>query len=397
MVIRSRHRRVVVTGVGALSAAGGNAHETFRATIDGHSAMRRIQQFDTEGFPVNIAAEIALDSDGDDDRYYEWGLMAADMAVRSARVEAWDDPRRVGVLVGTALGSLARIEAAWTSNKVEAVFGSRLAHGISRKIGSHGPSLMINSSFASGADAIGIGVQKIRNDAVDIVIAGGSEAPITPTIVAGFASLGALADADKEPGQAIRPFDRNRHGCGLGEGAAFLVLEERDAALARGANIMAEVLGYGTAMDAFHITQLPPDGNGLRRAIHLAMSEANLGPEDIDYINAHGTGTDMNDRIETAVIKQVLGKYAYSTPMSSTKAVTGHLLGAAGALEAAITVMALQAQLAPPTINWSTRDPDCDLDYVPNVAREMDLKIVMTNSMGFGGHNASLILKGNLA
>jgi 3-oxoacyl-[acyl-carrier-protein] synthase II len=250
---------------------------------------------------------------------------------------------------------------------------------------------MVNSSFASGADAIGIAVRRIRDGNLDGALAGGSEAPITPSIVAGFTSLGALSDGNDDPARAIRPFDLHRRGCGLGEGAALVLLEERELAIERGSTILAEVIGYGSTMDAFHITQLPDNGDGLRRAMQLALDDAGIEPAAVDYLNAHGTGTDMNDRIETRVIRDVFGSNANDLPVSSTKAVTGHLLGAAGALEAVITILAMGANIAPPTINCSTHDPECDLDYIPNDARQLDITTAMTNSMGFGGHNASLI------
>ena len=359
--------------------------------------MRRIRRFNTDGFPVDIAAEITGPKTMAVDAFRQWGLQASAMALQDAGSDRWLDARRVGVIVGSALADLATTERHFDPNQSSPHHKRwshvSLAHEIALKANAYGPCLMINASFASGADAIGIASQKIRSGALDIVIAGGSEAPISPTIVAGFASLGALASAADNPRGAIRPFDKHRQGCGLGEGAAFLVLEERNHAVARGASILAELIGYGASMDAFHITQLPANGDGLRQAMHLALTEARIPPSAIAYLNAHGTGTDMNDRIETAATRDVFGDHAYRLPMSSTKPVTGHLLGAAGALEAVITILAMQSRLVPPTINWVTRDPDCDLDYIPNVAREMDIPIAMTNSMGFGGHNASLILK----
>jgi len=359
--------------------------------------MRRIRRFNTDGFPVDIAAEITGPKTMAVDAFRQWGLQASAMALQDAGSDRWLDARRVGVIVGSALADLATTERHFDPNQSSPHHKRwshvSLAHEIALQANACGPCLMINASFASGADAIGIASQKIRSGALDIVIAGGSEAPISPTIVAGFASLGALASAADNPRGAIRPFDKHRQGCGLGEGAAFLVLEERNHAMARGASILAELIGYGASMDAFHITQLPANGDGLRQAMHLALTEARIPPSAIAYLNAHGTGTDMNDRIETAATRDVFGDHAYRLPMSSTKPVTGHLLGAAGALEAVITILAMQSRLVPPTINWVTRDPDCDLDYIPNVAREMDIPIAMTNSMGFGGHNASLILK----
>ena len=388
-------RRVVVTGVGAVSAAGRDARATIQSVLSGRSAMRQIRRFDTDGFPVSIAAEIPELDFAAGDPYRELGLNAASMAMQDARADVSGDDDRTGVFVGSALGSISALEREVTSCSLPALTGPwcgpSLAQEIAMDVGGRGVSLMVNSSFASGADAIGMAAQRIRDGLLDRALAGGSEAPITPSIVAGFTSLGALADNTGDPTQAIRPFDLNRRGCGLGEGAAFLMLEERDQAIGRGATILAELIGYGTTMDAFHITQLPDDGDGLTRAMLLALDDAGIGPPGVDYLNAHGTGTDMNDRIESLAIRRVFGRSADQMPVSSTKAVTGHLLGAAGALEAVITILAMRANSAPPTINWETPDPECDLDYLPNVARAMDIDIAMTNSMGFGGHNASLI------
>lgn len=390
-------RRVVVTGVGAVSAAGMDAEAMFASVIGGQSGMRRIAHFDTSDFPVGIAAEIPEATCPEVDRYREWGRVASAMAMRDARLDGWPDGARSGTIAGTALGNIAAVEREIAAGSVPSPigrwFGASLAQEISSGLGEKGTTLMVNSSFASGADAIGIAAKRIRDGSLDVAVAGGSEAPITPSIIAGFTSLGALADDADDPTGAIRPFDMNRRGCGLGEGAAFLVLEERHRAIARGATILAELIGYGAAMDAFHITQLPEDGNGLRRAMQLALEDANVRPGDVDYINAHGTGTDMNDRIESAVIREVFGAHADRIPVSSTKPITGHLLGAAGSLEAVVTILAMQANIAPPTINWSTRDPECGLDYIPNVARPVDIAIAMTNSMGFGGHSSSLIFR----
>jgi 3-oxoacyl-[acyl-carrier-protein] synthase II len=384
-------RRVVVTGVGAVTGAGATAQDVFQAVIDGRSAMRRIQRFDANAFPVGIAAEIPGYVDPGRDEYRDWGLAAASMALGESGLMPGLHTDRSGVVVGSALGNIARLERNIGTGSVIPWSAPSLAQEISWRVGANGLSLMVNSSFASGADAIGIAVRRIRDGNLDGALAGGSEAPITPSIVAGFTSLGALSDGNDDPARAIRPFDLHRRGCGLGEGAALVLLEERELAIERGSTILAEVIGYGSTMDAFHITQLPDNGDGLRRAMQLALDDAGIEPAAVDYLNAHGTGTDMNDRIETRVIRDVFGSNANDLPVSSTKAVTGHLLGAAGALEAVITILAMGANIAPPTINWSTHDPECDLDYIPNDARQLDITTAMTNSMGFGGHNASLI------
>lgn len=389
-------RRVVVTGVGALCGAGPSAADVFRAVIDGRSAMRTVRRFDARDFPVAIAAEVQLDGAPPEDPYYAWGRAAARMAV----ADAFDgkSPGRVDapVFVGSALGGIAAYEAgiaATGSPRLSSMWRTpSLAQDIAVQEGLAGPGLMLNSSFASSADAIGIATQRIRDGTATMVLAGGSEAPITPLVLAGFSSLGALADGAGDPAGAIRPFDGLRCGCGLGEGAAFLLLEDREHAIARGATIRTEVMGYGTAVDAFHITQLPEDGEGLRMAMLGALSDAEVEPDAVGYINAHGTGTDMNDRVETAVIWDVFGERARSVPVSSTKAVTGHLLGAAGAMEAVITILALESRILPPTINWTTRAPECDLDYIPNEARRTEVSFAVSNSMGFGGHSASLVL-----
>jgi 3-oxoacyl-[acyl-carrier-protein] synthase II len=266
-----------------------------------------------------------------------------------------------------------------------------LATRLARATGARAPVFTVTSAFAASADAIGIAARRIRDGALDVALAGGAEAPITPLVVAGFSAMGALSAQNDDPEMAIRPFDLDRNGCGLGEGAAFLVLEERDRAIARGTTILAELAGYGTSADAWHITQLPEDGEGLVRSMAMALDDSGIDPEGIGYINAHGTGTAMNDRVETRAIHDVFGHHAQRLGVSSTKPITGHMLGAAGAMEAVITIGALRRRMMPPTANWATRDPDCDLDYVTDGPREADLKGAMSNSMGFGGHNAALV------
>jgi 3-oxoacyl-[acyl-carrier-protein] synthase II len=388
-------RRVVVTGMGAICGAGSTANAIIDAAMDGQSAMRLITRFDVRQHTARIAAEISHPMAPGADPYLEWGVRAANEAVKVAGESAFGDSDRTGVILGTAFGSLATYDA---------MFGEQhdgpwpdLAARLAIATGARGPVLTLTSAFAASADAIGLAVRRIREGSLDVALAGGAEAPITPLIVAGFSAMGALSASNDDPEMAIRPFDLNRNGCGLGEGAALLVLEERERAVARGAKILAELAGYGTSADALHITHLPEDGEGLVRSMAMAINDAGLRPEDIGYINAHGTGTAMNDRVETGAIRQVFGSHADRLGVSSTKPITGHVLGAAGAIEAVITIGALRRGMMPPTANWATRDAECDLDYVPDRPRAADVTFAVSNSMGFGGHNAALILKADEA
>jgi 3-oxoacyl-[acyl-carrier-protein] synthase II len=361
--------------------------------------MRPISRFDARQHPARIAAEISHSLEPGADPYVAWGIHAATETVRSAGANDDAHADRIGVYLGTAFGCIANREQAWMDVLGErsvndlgpSLMGADLASHVRSMIGAAGPVLTLNSAFAASADAIGTAFHRIRAGSLDVAVAGGAEAPITPLVVAGFSAMGALSANNDDPEMAIRPFDLDRNGCGLGEGAAFLLLEERDRAIARSATILAEVAGYGTSADAWHITQLPEDGDGLVRAMSLALDDAGVDPGGIGYINAHGTGTAMNDRVETRAIHDVFGQHAQTLGVSSTKPITGHMLGAAGAMEAVITIGALQRGMMPPTANWSTRDPDCDLDYVSEGPCEADLKIAMSNSMGFGGHNAALV------
>jgi 3-oxoacyl-[acyl-carrier-protein] synthase II len=264
---------------------------------------------------------------------------------------------------------------------------------LSIRLGAKAVNYALVSACASGADSIGEAANIIRRGDAEIAVAGGTEAAITPISIAGFAAAKALTTANDDPARASKPFDARRDGFVLGEGAGILVLESEDHALARGATILGELAGYGATSDAFHITQPDENGEGATRAMRKALTDAGLVSDDIDYVNAHGTSTPMNDKLETLALKKVFGEYAYELPVSSTKSMTGHLLGAAGAVEAAVCILAMQNGIIPPTANYETPDPDCDLDYVPNVARSASLEAVMTNSLGFGGHNASLIFR----
>jgi 3-oxoacyl-[acyl-carrier-protein] synthase II len=387
-MITSR-RRVVVTGMGTVSAAGLTADAVIDRVLSGSSAMGPITRFDAAQHEVRIAAEVPMSLDDGSDPFLEWGKRAAAEAMTAAG-DASKDGERASVFVGTALASIAARE------RTGVLVHQDLASTLSATHGFRGPVLTLTSAFAASADAIGLAAGRIRSGEIDVALAGGAEAPVTPLVVAGFAAMGALSASNDCPEVAIRPFDRDRNGCGLGEGAAFLVLEERDRAIARGATILAELAGYGTSADALHITQLPEDGEGLVRAMTAALDDAGVRPEEVGYVNAHGTGTAMNDRVESWAIREVFGDHASQVGVSSTKPITGHLLGAAGAIEAVITIGALRRGLLPPTANWATRDPACDLDYIPDGSRESALSVAMSNSMGFGGHNAVLVFRKQL-
>ncbi|MGI8484363.1 MAG: beta-ketoacyl-ACP synthase II [Thermomicrobiales bacterium] len=402
--------RVVVTGTGAITAVGKDVGETWSGIRDGKTGVHTIQRFDTSQHDTHFAAEIA---DFDPtvlgrkeyrrmDRFTQFAVVASREAVAQSGLDIAAAPERVGVLLGTGLAGVETFEST-----VETLYSKgprrvspfavpmtipNMAPGmVAIDIGAKGPAFTYSSAFASAAHAIGEAAGMIRDGICDAAIAGGSEAPITRIGLAGFSAMGALSTRNDDPEHAIRPFDGTRDGCVLVEGGAVLLLEDRDHALARGATILAELVGYGTATDAFHIVQLPECGEGLVSSMRLALEDASIAPRQIGYLNAHGTATQMNDRVETTAIRQVFGNYADSLPVSSTKAATGHLLGAAGSLEAIIAIEAMREGMLPPTLNQREADPDCDLDYIPNVARAANVDYVMSNSMGFGGHNAVLI------
>ena len=407
-------RRVVVTGLGIVSPLGQNACDTWNALVEARSGTRRITLFDPAGFDSQVAGEVP---DFDPaaymdrkvarraDRATQFAFVAADEALaQSGFRPVPDDGSEVAVIVGTAIGGIttlsAEFETLYTKGPgrvspflMPMMLADMTSGQLSIRIGARGVNYCLVSACASGADSIGEAANIIRRGDAEVALAGGTEAPITPIVVAGFASSKALTTANDDPARASRPFDARRDGFVLAEGAAVLVLESEEHARARGATILAELAGYGATSDAYHITQPDERGEGAARAMQMALRQAGLQPDEIDYLNAHGTSTPMNDRLETLAIKRVFGEYAYDLPISSSKSMTGHLLGAAGAVEAAICVLALQKQIIPPTANYEVPDPDCDLDYVPNVARPARLEAVMTNSLGFGGHNSSLIFR----
>lgn len=407
-------RRVVVTGLGLVTPLGLDAPTTWEGLVAGRSGTALITQFDTEGFSSQVGAEVK-DFDPTDymdrkearraDRFVQFIFVAAEEALRQAKYEvAADHPNSIATVIGTALGGVHSVEREHdvlrergpgrVSPFLLPLMLPDMASGqLSIRLGTKGPNFAVASACSSGADAIGIATNMIRRGDAEVAIAGGTEAAISPLIVAGFAAAKALSEANDHATTASRPFDANRDGFVIGEGAGALVLETEEHALARGATPLAEVAGYGATSDAYHVTQPLDDGSGAALAMQAALEEAGAAPDDIDYLNAHGTSTALNDRLETLAVKRAFGEYAYTLPVSSTKSMTGHLLGAAGAVEAAIAILALQHGTLPPTINHETPDPECDLDYVPNVARAAPLRAVMSNALGFGGHNSSLIFR----
>ncbi len=407
-------RRIVVTGLGLITALGHNAADNWTALIAGRSGVRRISLFDATGYDSQVAGEVP-DFDPTAymdrkearraDRLTQFAFVAADEALKQAQYSV--DPANgtdMAVIVGTAIGGVTTLMAEYdtllakgparVSPFLMPMMLSDMTSGqLSIRIGAKAVNYALVSACASGADSIGEAANIIRRGDAEIALAGGTEAAITPICMAGFSAAKALTTRNDDPEHASRPFDLNRDGFVMGEGAGLIVIESEEHALARGATILAELAGYGATSDAFHITQPDENGEGAARAMRKALAMAGLNSDDIDYINAHGTSTPMNDKLETLALKKVFGEYAYELPISSTKSMTGHLLGAAGSVEAAISVMALQNGIIPPTANYETADPACDLDYVPNVARSASLEAVMTNSLGFGGHNSSLIFR----
>lgn len=408
-------RRVVVTGLGIVSPLGHTVAETWEAIKAGKSGIGPITRFDTSNHQVKIAAEVKNWNPADympakevrrRDRYQHFVVAATAEAVRSAGFEVTDANRhRTGVIIGSAVGGVeSYFEYAndyyrtgdprrITPFGIPMLIVNGGSNLISIEIGAMGPTATPISACATGAECIGHAFDLIRFGRIDQALAGGGEAPIFPLGIAAFDRVGACSRLNDDPEHASRPFDKNRAGLVFSEGAAVLVMEELEHARARGASILAELIGYGSTSDAFHITAPDPEARGAAAAIRAALEDACLNLTDVHYINAHGTATSLNDVMETKAMKMVFGEQAYRVPMSSTKSMTGHGMGATAAMEAAFSVLAIRDQIAPPTINLDEPDPECDLDYVPNTAREMPIKTVMSNSFGFGGHNVSLIFK----
>jgi 3-oxoacyl-[acyl-carrier-protein] synthase II len=405
-------RRVVVTGLGLITPLGTGVEKTWGALCAGKSGVRRITKFDPSAHACQIAGEVTDFNPADYiekkeikkmDTFIHYAVGASQMAVDDAGLKVTEENAdRVGVYIGSGIGGLPAIEAYHKilldkgPDRVSPFFIPmviiNLASGqVSMRIGARGPNSCAVTACATGNHCIGDAFRIIQHGEADAMVAGGTEAAITPLCVAGFASAKALSTRNDEPERASRPFDKERDGFVLGEGAGVLVLEELESARRRGARIYAEILGYGRTADAHHITAPPEDAAGAVRCMRLALQDAGLSPEAIGYVNAHATST-MADRIETIAIKQVFGAHARRLAVSSTKSMTGHLLGAAGGVEAVFSILAIHRGVLPPTINQDVPDPECDLDYIPNAARRADVRTVLSNSFGFGGVNACLIL-----
>ena len=407
-------RRVVVTGLGITSPLGTGIEKNWDALMNGRSGIGPITRFDATDFPVKFAGEI---TDFPEEEFFDkkearkmdlfihYALGAAVMALADSGLEINDDnAERVGVVVGSGMGGLPAIEKYHEAmsnggyRKISPFFIPmtiiNLAAGqISIKCGAKGPNLAPVSACATGTHSIGDAFRMIQRGDADAVIAGGTESTICPLGMGGFAVMKALSTRNDDPQAASRPFDKNRDGFVMGEGAGIVVLEEYESAKLRGARIYGEVAGYGSTGDAYHLTAPAPGGEGAARCMRMALKTAGVNPEEVDYINAHGTSTPFNDLYETLAIKSVFGEHTKQLMVSSTKSMTGHLLGAAGGVEAIFTLLAMERGVVPPTINYTEPDPECDLDYVPNVARKADVKIALSNSLGFGGTNATLLFR----
>jgi 3-oxoacyl-[acyl-carrier-protein] synthase II len=407
-------RRVVVTGVGLVTPLGIGVAKTWSNICAGKSGVTLITRFDTSDFQVKIAAEIKdfnvenfLDKKAAKhlDLFVQYGLAAAIMAVEDSGFEINEaNCGRVGVITGCGIGGLPTIEKyhqvclekgykKLTPFFIPMVIPNMPSGHISMHLGSKGPNLALTTACAAGTHAVGEAYRHVQYGMSDIIVAGGAEAVICPLGVAGFSAMKALSSRNDAPEQASRPFDKDRDGFIMSEGSGMLILEELEHAKARGAHIYAEVCGYGLSSDAYHIAAPPEDGEGGVRAMQMALDDGGLNPEDIDYINAHGTSTPLNDRCETLAIKTVFKEHAERLAISSTKSMTGHMLGAAGGIEAVFTALSIHDQVAPPTANLIEPSPECDLDYVPRQARNMKIEVALSNSFGFGGTNAVIALK----
>ena len=409
-----KKRRAVVTGIGVLAPNGNSLSEYWDALIAGKSGIGPIQSFDAENLSVRIAGELS-DFNPEDhfdrkeirrlDPFSIYALVTSHESISHSGLDQSDvNKERVGVIIGTGVGGIQTLENQHGvfSNRgqrrvtpyfVPKMISNIAAGQIAIHHGFQGPNHTVVSACASGTDAIGTATRIIQYGDADVVVTGGVEASITGLCIAGFANMKALSTRNDDPTAASRPFDANRDGFVLGEGAASIILEEAEHARSRGATILAEVAGYGSTDDAFHITQPSEGGKGAIAAMQLALTDAQLEVEDVDYINAHGTSTPFNDKTESAAITTLFGEHAQKLKVSSTKSMIGHSLGASGALEAAACVQAISHNMLPPTINYNTPDPECTLDYVPNTAQEAEVNVVMSNSFGFGGHNGVIVLK----
>lgn len=408
------HKRVVVTGMGVIASLGHNVNDFWAGILAGKCGIDRVTLFDAKDYSCQIGAEVrGWDATQHmdpkevrrNDRYTHFGFCAAKQAIADAKLDMTkEDADRVGVIIGSGIGGMLTIE---NQHKVlmergprkvspfmiPALISNMCGGLVAIELGARGPNFGVVSACSTATHAIGESLRMIRTGEADVMVCGGAEAAITPLAYAGFCSMKAMSTCNDAPQKSSRPFDLNRDGFIMGEGSAILVIESLEHALARGAHIYAELAGYAATCDAYHITSPDPDGKGLSLSMTRALSDARLRPADIDYINAHGTSTPYNDKFETIAIKKVFGDHARKVHISSTKSMTGHLLGAAGSIEAVISVKAIETGEIPPTINYETPDPDCDLDYTPNVKRRAQVNTVLTDNLGFGGHNASLVFR----
>lgn len=406
-------RRVVVTGIGAVTPVGNNVETAWNNVLAGVSGVGPLTRLNADEYPAKVAAEVKdfqieefIDKKDARkmDRFTHYAIAAAKMAVEDSGLDINDsNSHNVGVWIGSGIGGMETFESQYETflnrgyRRVSPFFVPMMipdmATGqVSIMLGARGFNSCTVTACATGTNSIGDAFKVIQRGDAIAMVTGGAEAPITKMSVAGFCANTALS-TNPDPSSASRPFDLNRDGFVIGEGAGIVVLEELEHALARGAKIYAEIVGYGATGDAYHITAPAPGGEGGARAMKMAINDAGLSVEEVDYVNAHGTSTDYNDRFETLALKEVFGEHAYKLAVSSTKSMTGHLLGAAGGVEAIFSVLAIKEGMIPPTINYETPDPECDLDYVPNEARKQEVQVAMSNSLGFGGHNATIVFK----
>lgn len=409
-------RRVVVTGVGLVTPLATGVDESWSAILAGKSGIRLIEKLDVSGYKTQIGGEV-LDFNPEDwlpkkhirrlDPFIHFGVAATRMAWEMAKLPEALDPKaqeRAGTILGVGLGGLHTLEetiaqiiekgdkARVSPFFIPKLIGNMLAGEVSMEFHLKGPNSCVVTACAAGSHSVGESMKMIQRGVADLMVCGGAESVITPVTLHGFSSAKAISARNDDPEGASRPFDKDRDGFVMGEGAGVLILEELEYALERGAPIIAELKGYGLSSDAYHMTAPDPEGDGFMRCMRMALDDAGLKPEEVQYINAHGTSTQLNDAVETKAIKGVFGDHAYKLAVSSTKSMIGHMLGATGGVEAVFTALSLRDQIMPPTINYTTLDPDCDLDYVPNLKREAKIEAALSNSFGFGGTNASLLL-----
>lgn len=407
--------RVVVTGLGAVTPIGNTKDEFWKSLLEGKSGVGRLTQFDPTGFDCQIAAEVK-NFDASKcvtnvkelrrmERFVQFAVCCAKMAVEDARLDlSKENPYRVGVIVGSGIGGLKTIQdqtVVWKEKGpsrlapllIPMLIVNMAPGQISITLGIKGPNSCVATACATGNHAIGDSFRIIQRGDAEVMVTGGSEACIIQTALGGFCALKALSTRNDDPEHASRPFDKNRDGFVMGEGCGIVILESLEHAQKRGAKIYAEVAGYGMSGDAYHMTAPNPNGEGAAECMRLALKDGGIKPEEVSYINAHGTSTELNDKVETLAIKKVFGEHAYKIPISSTKSMTGHLLGAAGGVEFIASALAIKEDIIPPTINYETPDPECDLDYVPNKARKVKVNVAISNAFGFGGHNACLAIR----